>query len=1168
VSKTCHALRLLASGLVVLTAALVAPAQAQQFTGTLRGVVQDSTGGVLPGAAISVVEVSTNDTRTVTSDERGSWVLPNLKPGTYRVVVSLDGFKTAAFDNVKLDVQGDRNIEASLETGAVAETVTVSGQAAAVEVTSSTISQTIENKRMVDLPLNGRNPFSLATLAPGVTPTSNNGGSSPSISGGRNATSEVAIDGVSNVNAENNVSILDLNYTPSVDAVQEFSVQTNAVSAEFGRLGGGVINLITKSGSNALRATAWEFARNAKMDATNFFTNRSGGKKGAFKRNQFGGNLGGPINRDKTFFFVNYEGLREQNASVQTFTVPLPEWRNGDFSNFRNSAGQLVTIYDPLTTRADPANPGQFIRDPFPGNVIPQNRMSPMARAMMAYWPLPNTNPTNQFTQTNNFSASGFSENEGDRIDSRVDHTFNDRWRTFVRYSFSDEANLPFNSFNNAASSAGGDGPTYTKTHSLSVDHNYTLGPTWVLNVRYGLNRRYVSRLPISAGFDLSQLNFPTNVLNTVDALEFPRVNVQNFQALGQNTFTDLVIAPTTHSFNANATKVWGEHTLKMGADYRKFLLNFTQLFFPAGQFAFNNAQWTQRNPNVTSGTQGAALASMLLGIPSSVNLSHNPDPASSSSYFGGYLQDDWKVARTFTINLGLRYEFDVPRTERFNRLAYFDQNATSPLAGVVPANPYFDPSQLKGAVVFMDEDNRRQVDTDYDNVSPRIGFAWNFAGKTVVRGGYGIFYMPSHVQAAGHSGSSGMIGYNTQSDMIVSIDSNRTPLRYIDNPFPDGFNLPPGDSLGASTNLGLGMGGGTGGVFTTNQVPHMQQWNLNVQRELPGNIITELAYIGSKGTDLLIGESGLQFGQVDPAFLELGTGLQDQVANPFFGIITNPSSPLRFATVSRNRLLRPFPQYDGVSAFRVPGAKSIYHGFTARADKRFANGLSLLASYTLGELKDDASTTVGFLGQAGTQQNAYDRAGDYSISSNDVKYRFVSAFVYDLPFGKDQHFGTNASGVLGALVSGWQVNGIITFQSGYPLIITQGSNNVNLFNPTQRPTWTGNDATLSGQERGDAILKWFDTSQYSVTPAFRFGNTPRVTELRSDGIKNVDFSLFKNNRFNDGKWNAQIRIEAFNVLNRTRFNAPNTAVDSAAFGTINGASGGRQVQIGLKMMF
>jgi carboxypeptidase family protein/TonB-dependent receptor-like protein len=1167
--STLRTIPKLLAGLGLLLVGLVSPAQAQQFNGTLRGVINDSTGAVLPGASVSVTDVATNDTRNVTTDARGSWVLPNLKPGTYRIVVTMDGFKTAALDNVKLDVQGIRDVELQLEVGAAAETVTVSGQAAAVEVTSSTISQTIENKRMVDLPLNGRNPFALAGLAPGVAPTSNNGGSSPSISGGRNATSEVAIDGVSNVNAENNVSILDLNYTPSVDAVQEFSVQTNAVSAEFGRLGGGVINLITKSGSNALRFTAWEFARNAKMDATNFFTNRNNGKKPSFKRNQFGGNVGGPIHKDKTFFFANYEGLRQESASVQTFTVPLPEWRNGDFSNFRNAQGQLITIYDPLTTRADPANPGQFIRDPFPENKIPQNRISPMARAMMAYWPLPNTSPSNQFTQNGNFSASGVGVSNADRIDSRVDHVFSDRWRTFVRYSFSDEEGLPFNSFGNAASSAGGDGPTFTRTHSLSIDNNYTLGPSWVLNVRYGLNRRLVDRLPISAGFDLGSIGFPANVIDTADAFEFPRVNVQNFQSLGQATFTDLLIAPTTHSLNANATKVWGAHTIKMGADYRKFFLNFTQLFFPSGQISFNNAQWTQRNPNVTSGTQGAALASMLLGIPSGFNLSHNPDPASASSYFGGYVQDDWKLGRNFTVNLGLRYEFDVPRTERFNRLAYFDENAVSPIAGQVAANPYFDPSQLRGAVVFMDDSNRQQVDTDYDNISPRVGFAWNFADKTVVRGGYGIFYMPSHVQAAGHSGSSGMIGYNTQSDMIVSLDSNRTPFRYIDNPFPDGFNLPPGNSLGAATNIGLGMGGGTGGVFTTNQVPHMQQWNLNVQRELPWNVITEVAYIGSRGTDLLIGESGLQFGQVDPSFLGLGTGLQEQVANPFFGVITNPSSPLRFQTVSRNRLLRPFPQYDGVSAFRVPGAKSIYHAITARADKRFANGLSLLVSYTYGQLKDDASTTVGFLGQAGTQQNAYDRAGDYSISSNDVKYRWVTAFVYDLPFGKDQHWASNAGGVTGALISGWQVNGILTFQSGYPLIVTQGSNNVNLFNPTQRPTWTGNDATLGDLERGEAILQWFDRSQFSVTPAFQFGNTPRVMpDIRSDGIKNLDFSLFKNNRFNDGKWNAQIRIEAFNVLNRTQFNFPNTQVDSSAFGTITGAGGARQLQIGLKLMF
>ena len=460
----------------------------------------------------------------------------------------------------------------------------------------------------------------------GRAPTSNNGGSSPSISGGRNATSEVAIDGVSNVNAENNVSILDLNYTPSVDAVQEFSVQTNSVSAEFGRLGGGVINLVTKSGSNTLRATAWEFARNAKMDATNFFTNRAGGRKGDFKRNQFGGNLGGPLNRDRTFFFVNYEGLREESARVQTFTVPLAGMAQRRLLELPQRGGAAHHHLRPGDDAAGPVNPGQFIRDPFPGNRIPGRSHQPdgarddglLAAAEHRRRPTRSRRPT-----TTRRSGVHDKNRRPRRLARRS--RLQQQWRTFVRYSFSKRAILPFNSFGNAASSSGGDGPTYTDTHSLSFDHNYTLGPTWMLNVRYGLNRRLVDRLPISAGFDLASLGFPSNMIQHADAFEFPRVNVQNFQSLGQNTFTDLMIAPTTHSFNVNATKVWGAHTMKMGTDYRKFLLNFTQLFFPSGQFAFNNAQWTQRNPNVSSGTQGAALASMLLGIPSGVNMSHNP---------------------------------------------------------------------------------------------------------------------------------------------------------------------------------------------------------------------------------------------------------------------------------------------------------------------------------------------------------------------------------------------------------------------------------------------------------------------------------------------------------------------------------------------------------------
>ena len=347
-------------------------------------------------------------------------------------MVKLSGFKSATVDEIKLDVQQVRAVDLTLSVGETSEVITVTESgAAAIESVSSTVSQTIENKRVVDLPLNGRNPFSLATLSPGVIPAP---GSSPFISGGRNATSEVTIDGISNVNAENNVSILDLNYTPSVDAVQEFSVQTNSVGAEFGRFGGGVINLVTRSGTNQYHATAFEFHRNSALDANNFFSNRAGIKKGSFKRHQFGGNIGGPIRKDRTFFFFNYEGLQQGAASVQTLTVPLPEWRRGDFSNLKNAAGQPILIYDPLTTKPDPNKPGRFIREPFANNIIPEARISPIARNLMQYWPLPNTPPFNVNTQQNNFTNAGTSVSNANQVDSRVDHNFSAKWRSFVRF--------------------------------------------------------------------------------------------------------------------------------------------------------------------------------------------------------------------------------------------------------------------------------------------------------------------------------------------------------------------------------------------------------------------------------------------------------------------------------------------------------------------------------------------------------------------------------------------------------------------------------------------------------------------------------------------------------------------------------------------------------------
>lgn len=1142
---------------------LMVPIRGQQFTGTIQGTIRDATGGVLVGADVSVTNVNTNEIHKLITGDNGAYIVPQLQPGTYRVTASLVGFKTATVDAVKLDVQQIRTVDLRLDVGTPTETVQVTASTAAIEVVSSTLSQTIENKRIIDLPLNGRNPFSLATLSPGVIPGS---GSSPWISGGRNATSEVSIDGVSIVGPENNVSILDLIYTPSVDAVQEFSVQTNSVSAEFGRLGGGVINVVTKSGTNSLHASAFEFLRNSALDANNFFSNRAGIAKGSFKRNQFGGTVGGPVllprlydGRDRTFFFFDYDGTRQRAAGVGTFTVPPAEWRRGDFSNLRNDRGQPIIIYDPLTTRE--TSPGRFTRDPFPNNIIPESRINPVARNLMRFWPLPNTTPTNPFTQTNNFTAAGTNISDNDQLTVRIDHNIRSNWRMFARVSTLRSNGAPFNAFGNVGTSSG-DGPNVGGARSVTIDQVYTFSPSLLLNARYGFGRRRLVRRPFSAGFDITTLGFPENVRRAAElqALEFPRFDVNGVSSLGQATFTDLVIIPMNHSFNVNATKTTSRHTWKFGMDYRKLLLNFLQLGQPSGQYGFDQ-RWSQQDPNVASATAGFGMASLLLGVPTGGSISHDPTPASASSYWGFYVQDDWKVTSRLTLNLGLRYDLDVPRTERFDRLSIFRLDAPSPIAGMVPGFP-----NLRGAMDFVNETRRRQVPIYKKNVGPRFGFAYRIGSDTVVRGAYGIYYAASAYQAAGHTGTAGMEGFRSSTPFITSLDG-RTPINFLDNPFPDGFNFPTGKSLGPATFLGLGV---SESVFISNANPYIQQWNLNVQRELPGNILFEVAYMGSKGTRLIDGESGVVLNQLDPMFQSLGTRLQDLVQNPFFGVITNPTSTLSRPTVQRGQLLRPFPQYTAVTAFRKPAASSIYHAMTLRADKRFSHGLSFLISYTTGKLIDDASQTVSFLGPAGNKQDAYSRRAERSISTQDVAQRLVISYVYELPFGRQKRFFNVGNSVAARLLSGWQFNGITTFQSGTPLIITSSQNNAGVFSPGQRPNWNGRSAKIEGGRRADRIARWFDISVFTFAPPFTFGSTPRtMPDVRTPGQHNFDLSLFKNNTFGEGKYVAQFRVEFFNAFNTPQFAAPGQTLGSSNFGVIGGtAINPRQIQLALKLFF
>ncbi|HYP14472.1 MAG TPA: TonB-dependent receptor, partial [Bryobacteraceae bacterium] len=705
----------------------------QSATGTLTGNVTDATGAAVADATVIVENQRTGVRQTLATNETGNFTQPYLIPGEYRLSVEKPGFQKHATTAIGINVQQTVELNIALQVGEVSTTVEVEASVAQLQTTTSAVSTVITNKAMLDLPLNGRNPFDLARLIPGVIP---GGGSTPWLSGGRNASSEITIDGTSVIVPENNVSIQDTGYQPIVDTVEEFAVITNSVAAEFGRTGGGVITVATRSGTNALHGSLFEFFRNSKLDANTWSNNRNNVPRGAFQRNQFGGTLGGPVvipklydGRNKTFFFVAQQTTFQRALANVTATVPTEAWKNGDFSSLTNGNGQPIIIYDPLTVSQD-AN-GNFVRQAFPNNIIPANRIDPVARRVLSYFPSPNAVATNEFTQQNNYFAAGKSKNNDYRLDARLDHNFTENLKMWVRTSYSNNPTTPFNGFGTLGTSSG-DGPSDNKNYNAALNTIYTFNPTTILNINVGAARKTVARSPFSQGIDLTELGFPSSVQSAAELQnqEFPRFNIggnNGTNALGQSTFTTLGIYSTGYDSRADLTKVLSRHTLKGGVQFRKFLLNFTQHGQPSGEYNFDNG-FTQRQIGAAnSTTQGAGLASMLLGLPSGGSLSHTFSAATESSYWGFYFQDDWKVSDKLTLNLGLRWDVDIPRTERYNRLSYFDIDAPSPLAGRVPG--YDD---LRGAMRFVTPENRRQTPTDKNNWGPRFGFAYQITPKTV----------------------------------------------------------------------------------------------------------------------------------------------------------------------------------------------------------------------------------------------------------------------------------------------------------------------------------------------------------------------------------------------------------------------------------------------------
>jgi hypothetical protein len=1155
---------LLHSG-AILVAALASLLYAQSPTGTLQGVVRDPSGATVPGVKIALTNVETGVQTELTTNAEGRFVGALLPPALYSLTAEKPGFRRFVRNGVRLSVQQDLSVDVRLELGDVSAQVEVSSQAPLLETNSATVATVVSTQLIQELPLNGRDTLSLAYLSPGVI---GGGGqnSTPWISGGRNSASEVTVDGTSIVLPSNAVSLGDLAYKPPVDGVQEFSVITNTPSAEYGHTQGGVLNVVTKSGTNTLHGSAYDFLRNSSMDANNFFSNRVGLGLPSLQRNQFGGTLGGPVwipklyrGANRTFFFFNYQGMRQRTADVATLTMPLDSWKSGDFSTLRNPAGQPILLYDPLTTKLDPAT-GNYLRTAFPNNQIPTARIDPVSRNLMKYYPSPNTTPINPYSQLNNFVDSGKAQTNSDSVDIRLDHNFTNRWRSFLRLSIGSGETIAYNHYGNIANP--GIPPIYTRNYSASWDHTWTLSPSLLLNVRYGFGRMYYEVTPDSLGFDFTQLGLPASMREVAarTAMEFPRFD--SLASLGTYTYSNLVQSPTSHVLHSDATKIFSRHTLRFGGEYRKQLLNFLQLGAPSGQFSFD-ARWTQANPVAASATAGYSLASMLLGVATSGGMTHEPVPAQSSSYWAGYIQDDYKVSRRLTINLGLRYDVDVPRTERYNQLSYFDITAPSPLAGKVATYP-----NLVGAMRFTSHDHRHQTPTDLNNLAPRFGFALALGPKTAFRGGYGILYGASVMQASGSTGNAGLEGYRSATAYIGTLD-NRTPITTISNPFVFGYSLPMGRSdgpySGASTNLGLSIGES---YFLDYVNPVIQQWNATLQHQLPGNLMVEAGYVASKGNHLVDGENGIQANQLPVSAFELRNSLSDLQPNPFYNIITTPGSTLAQANVTRAQLMRPYPQYTQITGATKPQGNSLYHSFTLRLEKRYSHGLTLLAAFTGGKLIDDVSSSVNFLGQQGNnKQDYYNRRADRSLSSQDVSRQLVLGGTYAIPAGRAHKlWGSPAAQ---AVLGGWQVNGVFVMSSGIPLIVRQPQNNSGLGSPGQRPNNNGTSAALPPRSRDDEIKRWFDTSVFTISPAYTFGNLGRVLpDVRAPSLVNLDLSMFKNFVFLENRLTLQLRGEAFNATNTTHLNGPGTTITGSTYGVITSATNPRQLQVALRLIF
>ncbi|MFB3828835.1 MAG: carboxypeptidase regulatory-like domain-containing protein [Bryobacteraceae bacterium] len=1119
--------------LVFLGLVIVPGLYAQAQYGSLGGRAADASGAVIPGVKLLVVNAETGQSVAAVTGDDGSYLVPQLLPGSYEIRVEHAGFKRLAVTGIVIEIGQNAVQELTLEVGSVSESISVQSSALILDTVTGSIGHVVDNKEIVELPLNGRNVFDLVAL----TPASFRQGGEISIGGGRTSSAAAMLDGV--LNSRGGIGAQNIEMDPPIDIMQEFRVEANSYSAQYGRSNAGLVNATTKSGTNAFHGVFYEFVRNDLLDSRGW----NADEKAPLRRNQFGGSIGGPIRRDRSFFFYNADAFIERRGIVRTRTVPLAAWRTGDLSGVerqQNTAagpvGQALVIYDPATNQ----------RQPFPGNRIPADRLDPVAVKAISYVPLPNRPPDNPITQGGNWQ-----QNAADSLDRvhhtlRVDHTLNDSTRMFGRY-------ILVSPDKNPTGTTAGFGVADTdaikienRRQNLALNLTRMLSPTAFATLRAGFNRVHILR----GGFGLGQ-NWPEKLgLKGVAQDVFPRFNMSNglvpttnFGTPGnQNRRSGI----TTGEVNADVNLIRGNHTIKFGGSFIRFNANEMARQFASGQFVFQTKFTSGRNAqggNITN--TGMTFADFLLGRLNQVNAEFSQGNARRSYYAAGYVEDGWKALPSLTLNIGLRYDVESPFVEVNNRMNNFDPLAPHPLAGTGDI-----PAGVLGIVTFPGRNGygRRLLHWDPNNFAPRFGFNWRvpWMSNTVVRGGFGVFfgnpYDRNVFQIAG-------LGFD-------AVGTVRDPV-----PFTLAQGIPAGTMTAPSESDLTSAFGARGTKFPVSQIQWLDPWrktqysfnySLTVQRQWK-DLLFEAGYLANLGR---------------------------KVNFPNINLNLIPPNLLSRTEINQ-RLRRPYPQFDSdrpqIQIIAPNWGFSNYHAFTFKSERRFSNGAGWIATYTWSKWIDNVVFVGGddaTFGDNDQVQNIYDRKHERSMSTNHIPHRAVISPILELPFGKGKPL-VNSNRVLGWIAGGWQVSGILTLQSGSPFgvsvvngprdLLGDDADGTNL-----RADVVGDWRLPEGQKGKPAVgqrgIAWFKPEAFASPARFTHGNTAR-TIILGPGFVRADTAVTKNFRFRE-RYRVQFRWEAFNVSNTPLFGLPGNGLGSGGFGVAGAGSDDREMQFALKLYY